>query len=162
MSDGLETPGDRSVVAGRTKHGELTIDQLAGLAPGLGRIMREIGERYWLLYYAAQGGNWDLAHYAFRGMRKLFKTGGLTRPNMAGALVAYDEKWLTPLGDALTAHDWAAFDAAYSAATDEANRVHVGLGYGYIVWKLPATPPQHLTLTDVSVPPPSHDGADGS
>ena len=162
MSEGVDTPGGGSVVAGRTKHGELTIDQLAGLAPGLGRIMREIGERYWLLYYAAQGGNWDLAHYAFRGMRKMFKTGALTRPKMAGALDAYDEKWLAPLGNAITARDWTAFDAAYTAATDEANRVHVGLGYGYIEWKLPATPPPHLTLTEVPPPAPSRGGNDAS
>lgn len=145
---------ERPVIAGKTKHGELTIDQLAGLAPGLGRLMREIGERYWLLYYAARGGNWDLAHYAFRGMRKMFKTGGLTRPKMAGALASYDEKWLTPIADAIAARDWHAFSAAYTAATDEANRVHVSLGYGYIEWRLPNVAPQQLTLTPV-VPPAS-------
>ena len=152
MSDAPDAGDDHTVVTGRTKHGELTIDQLAGLAPGLGRLMREIGERYWLLYYAAQGGNWNLAHYAFRGMRKMFKTGGLTRPKMAAALSSYDEKWLTPLGDAIKAHDWHAFSAAYGAATDEANRVHVALGYGYIEWRLPNVAPQQLTLVPV-VPP---------
>ena len=46
---------------GRTKHGELTLDQIAELQPGLGTLMRDISDRYWIAYYAAKGGNWKLA-----------------------------------------------------------------------------------------------------
>ncbi len=139
---------------GRTKHGELTLDQLASLAPGLGRVMREISERYATMYFAAHGGNWDLAHYCFRGMKKMFGTGGLTRPKMKGALGSYVDTYLAPIEDAIRAQDWARFADAFRAATDEANRVHHALGYGYIEWRLPNEPPTHLTLTPVPPLPP--------
>jgi hypothetical protein len=134
---------------GRTKHGTLSLDDLASLAPGLGRLMREISERYSTMYFAAQGGNWDLAHYCYRGMKKMFATGSVTRPKMKGALASYVETHLAPLDDAIRAGDWARFAAAFSAATEEANRVHHALGYGYIEWRLPSEPPAHLTLSPV-------------
>lgn len=143
---------------GRTKHGDLSLDQLASFAPGLGGLMREISERYWTMYYAAKGGNWDLAHYCFRGMRKMFATGGITRPKRKNALSTYVETHLAPVEQAIRARDWARFEAAYSAATDEANRVHKALGYPYIEWRLPDHAPEHLTLTPVS-PPLPEDGS---
>ena len=48
---------DEKPIVGHTKHGDLTLDQLAELQPGLGTLMRDISDRYWILYYAAQGGN---------------------------------------------------------------------------------------------------------
>ncbi len=83
-------------------------------------------------------------------MRKMFKTGALTRPKMAEALAAYDATCLTPLSDAIRARDLAAFTLAHDAAVAEANRVHGELGYGYIEWQVPSEPPRHLTLTPVA------------
>jgi hypothetical protein len=137
---------------GRTKHGELTLDQIAGLQPGLGRIMRELSERYWTMYYSAKGGNWELAAYCLRGMRSLQRMGETTRPKMAGALRSFADGYLDPLDEAIRARDWNRFEAAYTAATDEANRVHRSLGYGYIEWRLPPRPPEHLTLAPVDAP----------
>jgi len=37
---------DEHLITGRTKHGELMIDQIASMQPGLGRRMPEISERY--------------------------------------------------------------------------------------------------------------------
>ena len=143
---------------GRTKHGELTLDQIAGLMPGLGRIMRDISDRYTLTYYAAKGGNWDLARYALGGLRKLSRTGELTRPKMAEALRAFETEFLSPIASAIAARDWSAFDEAFTRATGEANRLHRELGYGYIEWVLPPQPPAHLTLGPVAIP----DAEDGS
>ncbi|MCZ7626382.1 MAG: hypothetical protein M5R38_11860 [Candidatus Methylomirabilis sp.] len=54
---------DEEPIVGRTKHGELTLDQIAELQPGLGQLMPLMSERYWICYYAAKGGNWALAAY---------------------------------------------------------------------------------------------------
>lgn len=138
------------VPVGRTRHGELTLDQIAAIQPGLGRLMREISERWWTLYYAARGGNWDLAAYCLRGMRSLQRIGATTRPKLAGALEAFDGGQLQPLADAIAARDWERFGVRFELATAEANRVHRSLGYGYIEWRLPSRPPEHLTLTPVA------------
>ena len=67
-------------IIGRTKHGELTLDQIAELQPGLGQLMPLMSERYWICYYAAKGGNWALAAYQLNGLRSLFKKANTTRP----------------------------------------------------------------------------------
>ena len=41
-----------------TKHGDLALDQIAEMMPGMARLMVEISDRYWIMYYAAKGGNW--------------------------------------------------------------------------------------------------------
>ena len=40
-----------------TPHTDITIDQLGEMQPGLARLMAELSDRYWILYYAAKAGN---------------------------------------------------------------------------------------------------------
>jgi hypothetical protein len=47
---------------------------------------------------------------------------------------------------AIERQDRAAFDRAFAAATDDANRQHVETGYPYIRWTLPDEPPKDLDL----------------
>ncbi len=138
-------PDDKTIVA-RTKHGELTLEQIAELQPGLGMLMREINDRYWIAYYAAQGGNWLLAAYQLRATRKRFADGALTRPKHKGMLDAYTAKILEPLLQHCDASDFAAFEQTYRHGITLANQMHVATKHGEIIWKLPPHPPGHLEL----------------
>jgi len=131
---------------GRTKHGELSLDQLAELQPGLNQLMPQVSERYWILYYAAQGGNWPLADYQLRSLRSLWKKMSTTRPKYAGMLDNYAKKIFDPLAQHIVARDFAAFDKTYRQGIDLANKMHGATHHGEVVWKLPLTPPQHLDL----------------
>lgn len=138
--------GDQSPTA-RTKHGELTLDQIAEALPGMARLMVEISGRYWLLYYAAQGGNWELARHELGETRKALQLGAVVRPKYEQALAEFDEEHIKPLAAAIKARDFAALEAAYQRATERANEYHAEFGYPYIDWQLPPTPPGHLKLT---------------
>jgi len=131
---------------GRTKHGELTLDQIAELQPGLGTLMRDISDRYWILYYAAKGGNWALAAYQLRGLRSLYKKGATTRPKYKAMLDDYAGKIFDPLDKHIVAKDFSAFEKTYLVGIDLANHMHVASKHGEVVWKLPPNPPQHLDL----------------
>jgi hypothetical protein len=137
---------DNQPLVGRTKHGELTLDQLAELQPGLGQLMPLVSERYWILYYAAQGGNWALADYQLRSLRSMWKKMNTTRPKYAGMLDNYAQKIFDPLARHIAARDFAAFDQAYRQGIDLANKMHVATKHGEVIWKLPPAPPQHLEL----------------
>jgi hypothetical protein len=137
---------DEHRIVGRTKHGELTLDQLAELQPGLGTLMRDVSDRYWIAYYAAQGGNWDLAAYQLRGLRSLWKKMSTTRPKYRGMLEDYSQKIFDPLDQHINAKDFPAFDQTYRQGIEFANKLHVAAHHGEIVWKLPANPPAHLDL----------------
>lgn len=62
-------------IVGRTKHGEMTLDELASIQPGLGTVMLEYSRRYWIIYYACKGGNWDLALYELKELREIAEGG---------------------------------------------------------------------------------------
>src|SRR3954451_9846056 len=84
-------------IAGTTKKGvKLTIDQIAELQPGLGRLMPEVSEAYWYAFYAAKGGNWGLARYYVKKVGSLFKLCAVARPKHGANLDAYKAHTLEP------------------------------------------------------------------
>jgi hypothetical protein len=137
---------DEKPIIARTKHGELTLDQLAELQPGLGQLMPLVSERYWTLYYAAKGGNWALADYELRGLRSLWTKMSTTRPKYKGMLENYAKKIFEPLAQEIAAKDFRSFEKIYRQGIDQANTMHRATGHPEIVWKLPPNPPQHLDL----------------
>jgi len=154
---GLDQPVDSQRVdtqpVGRTRHGPLSLDQLAELQPGLADLMPQVGDRYWIAYYAAQGGNWALAAYQLRHLVQLLRRGALTRPKHAANLTTYEQASIGPLLAAAKARDFPSFERAYRQATEEANRLHRELGHPDIVWRLPERPPQQLDLGPQPDPP---------
>ncbi|MFQ5840523.1 MAG: hypothetical protein ACE5HK_07360, partial [Candidatus Methylomirabilales bacterium] len=108
----------------RTKHAELTLDQLAEIQPGMSRLMVEVSHRFTLLYHAAKGGNWDLAYHEWRQLRGMLKIIGTVRPKYVAELKAYDDGSLLPLEGPIRARDWPAFREAAERAVAESDAVH--------------------------------------
>lgn len=129
------------------KNRDMTIDEIAIIQPGLGRIMPEIGARTWKLYYAGKAENWPNAMYQFKEGKKLFELGSYTRPKHEDALEEYLRDHWAPIGKAIEARDLDAFMKAMDAAVDSANAWHEKKEKGYIRWKMPSEPPPDLDLT---------------
>ncbi len=142
---------------GKSKHVELTLDQLVEVQPGLGRLMPEVSDAFWILYYAAKGGNWGLAGYYARKTTQLLRLCTTLRPKYKARIDGYLEKHVAPLEKAIQAKDFDSFDRAYRRSVDEANLQHRETGHPEILWKLPAEPPRHLELG----PAPREPGAGG-
>src|SRR5919202_3616336 len=109
---------------GKTKHTELSLDKIADMQPGLADLMPHVGERFWIAYYAARGGNWAFAAYQLRHLAMLLRHGALTRPKHAANLAEYERTWLTRLQDVIKQRDFKTFEQTFQEATDEANRLH--------------------------------------
>lgn len=139
--------GDDATPVGVTRHGRLTLDEIAGLMPGLGTLMPIISDRFGWMVHAARGGNWQLAGYQIRKVLHLFRVGKTTRPRWTEVIDAYVADFLDPLADAIGDRDIGRFEAAASAAVDEANRIHVDTGYGYIVYQVPDEGPAHMVTS---------------
>jgi hypothetical protein len=132
----------------RTKHAELTLEDIGGALPGTGEIMASVSSCYAMCWHAAAGGNWDLAAYYLRRTRSLLRGLAVTRPKYAGQVRDYDAGVLEQLYQAVVARDRAAFGGLYGRAVDEANRYHVDTGHPYIRWAVPPEPPEKgLDLT---------------
>jgi hypothetical protein len=126
----------------RTKHAELSLEDIGAALPGTGEIMASVSSCFAMAWHAAGSGNWDLAAYYTRRTRSLLRGLAVTRPKYADQLRDYDTGVLEQLYQALMAQDRAAFDALYRRAVDEANEYHVSTGHPYIRWMLPAEPPE--------------------
>lgn len=150
MSESAGTPQIRV----RTEENELSLMEMSEALPDTATIMTRVGECWWRLIYAARGGNWELADYYLRRVRKLENTLATVRPKHAQRIAKFQQTALPPLIAALEARDLPGLERAYQAATDMANELHGESGYPYIRWELPAEPPSGLALGTV----PAFDG----
>jgi hypothetical protein len=130
-----------------TGHREVTLEEVAIIQPGLGRIMPEIGARTWKLYYAAKAGNWPLAKFQHKEIKGLMELGSFTRPKYEENIDAFLKENWGPIEEAIKQEDFAAFDAAFHKAVEAANAYHELRDKPYIRWRLPDAPPPDLDLT---------------
>jgi hypothetical protein len=122
-------------------------EDIERIAPGLGRLMPEVGERTWKAYYAAQAGNWPLARFQAKEVRGLLDLCAFTRPKYDADLRQFLEKFWKPLEESIAAEDFAAFQTHFRRSVDSGNAYHRKYDKPFIVWKLPDTPPPDLDLT---------------
>jgi hypothetical protein len=125
---------------------ELSPEQIAAGLPGTADLMVLVGDAWWRCAHAARGGNWALAAFYARRVRSVQRRLAIIRPKYAERLAAFETTVLAGVFAAIETQDHGAFDRAFAAATDEANRQHVETGYGYIRWKLPDEAPKDLDL----------------
>src|SRR5438093_13453205 len=115
-------PGAR--VRATTKHGALTVDQIAAMQPGMARLMDELSRRYWPLFYAAKAKNWELANYMMKESEKILKTAAVPRPKYAEDIAAFVRETFAPIAAAIESKDWSAFEKAYRKEIKESDRPH--------------------------------------
>jgi hypothetical protein len=125
----------------KTRHGELSMEEIADLLPGAGDVMVVVSRVYGNLWHAAQGGNWDLASFYLRRTRRLLRNLALTRPKYSAQIGDYQRDFLDPVGESLLARDLGAFDRLYAASVTRANELHVVTGHPYLRWSAPEDPP---------------------
>src|SRR5579864_9453261 len=88
----------------------LELEELTSLQPGLARLMPEVSARFWKCFYAAQAGNWPLASWQLREMRKLLRLGEVTRPKYTGDLEDFINNDVEPLLAAVEQKDLPRFE----------------------------------------------------
>ena len=130
----------------KTRHGELTLEELAEAQPGMARLMKEVGERYHVLYYAAKARNWELAQHELNVIISLLKTGGKLRPKYGKDLTSFTQSYLNRIGEKVRAKNWKEFEQAYMKGIEESNKYHEKYGYGFIRYVLPKNRPEFFEL----------------
>jgi hypothetical protein len=125
----------------------LTGEDLAAIQPGLARLMPEIGNRVWKLYYAAQAKNWPLAKFQLKEAKKLMELGALTRPKYEKDLGKFIEKRVMPMMTALDSENLEKFNEEFEKTVEQANAYHEAYDKPFLRWKVPAQPPPDLDLT---------------
>jgi hypothetical protein len=114
------------------------IDEVKGALPKFAIPMREVGDRFQNIYFAAKDGNWALAAYMAKYMNGSMNPASVTKPSEYAVWKNFYENTFAPVNKAIMAKDWKAFDTAYIAVIGDCNGCHKAMGYGFIkVVKMP-------------------------
>jgi hypothetical protein len=108
------------------------IDELKGALPKFAIPMREVGDRFQDMYFAAKGGNWALAAYMSKYMNGAMNPARVTKPDEYKVWQGFYENTFAATNKAIQAKDLKAFEAAYTAVIKDCNGCHAGMGYGFI------------------------------
>jgi len=108
------------------------LDSIKAAIPKFAVPMREVGDRFQNMYFAAQGGNWALAAYMSKYMNGAMNPAALTKPDEYAVWKNFNENTFAPVNKAIQAKNLKAFDAAYKAVVNDCNGCHAGMGYGFI------------------------------
>lgn len=137
-------PGTR--VRATTKHGTLTVDEIAAMQPGMARLMDEFSRKYWVLYYAAKAQNWDLARYMAKESEKLLHTASVVRPKYRDDIAAFLRDRFGPIEKAIDGKDWKAFEESYHRGIVDSDMYHDKYNKRFIRFRLPDHPPEWFDL----------------
>ncbi|MDP1989747.1 MAG: hypothetical protein Q8K00_01895 [Syntrophales bacterium] len=108
------------------------IDDVKAAIPKFAIPMREVGDRFQNMYFAAQGGNWGLAAYMSKYMNGAMNPAKLTKPDEYPLWSSFYSDTFAPVNKAIMAQDWQVFEKAYMAVIKNCNDCHAGMGYGFI------------------------------
>ncbi len=121
------------------------IDGIMGALPKFAVPMREVGDRFQNMYFAAEGGNWGLASYMAKYMDKAMNPAKVTKPKEYPDWRSFVDTDFAPVTKAIAAEDIGAFKKEYTAVISSCNECHSGMGYGFIkVVKLASPPDQGI------------------
>ena len=150
---GLLLGATMGVKAQEVKDTQKQIDELKSALPKFAIPMREVGDRFQNIYFAAKGGNWALAAYMAKYMNGSMNPASVTKPAEYKVWKAFYDDTFAPVNKAIQAKDLKAFDSAYSAVITNCNTCHEGMGYGFIkVVKLSAPADNGINYTIKSEP----------
>ena len=133
--------------SGYNGHAYFTIDDIAAMLPGPARLMPEVGNRWWKVYYAAKEGNWPLAEFETKEVEELIDMSMITRPKYAEWMEPFIKDDLGAVKAAIKKQDWTEFEEAYQQAVKNANDYHKAADKPLLQWKLPEYPPPDMDLT---------------
>ncbi len=108
------------------------IDEIRGALPKFAIPMREVGDRFQNMYFAAQGGNWGLAAYMSKYMNGAMNPAKVTKPKEYEDWKSFYETTFAPVNKAIMAQDIKAFTKEYNAVIKSCNACHEAMGYGFI------------------------------
>jgi len=108
------------------------IDAVKAAIPKFAIPMREVGDRFQNMYYAAKGGNWGLAFYMSKYMNGAMNPAKLTKPAEYAEWANFYGKTFEPVNKAIMVQDFKAFEKEYKAVIKNCNECHAGMGYGFI------------------------------
>jgi len=108
------------------------IDEVRSALPKFAIPMREVGDRFQNMAFAARGGNWALAAYMSKYMNGSMNPASVTKPAEYKVWQGFYSGAFAPVDKAIQAKDLKTFESAYTNIIEGCNGCHSSMGYGFI------------------------------
>jgi cytochrome c556 len=141
------------VAMGADPETQAQLDALKAAIPKFAIPMREVGDRFQNMSFAANKGNWALAAYMSKYMNNAMNPAALTKAAEYKVWKGFYETNFAAVNKAIQAKDLKAFNTAYTAVIADCNNCHKAMEYGFIqVVKQTAPSDQGINYTLKSEP----------
>jgi hypothetical protein len=130
-----------------TGKGQLGLDDLGPLLPGMAEIMPRVAERIWKCYYAGKARNQPLARFQLAEAVNLMEKAAFLRPKYAENMEKFVATEVSAVGAAIESEDWDGFEAGFGRMVDQANAYHDLYEKPFLRWRIPDLPPPDLDMT---------------
>lgn len=120
------------------------VRELKAAMPKFGIPMREVGERFQNMYFAAQAGNWGLARYMSRSMNAAMNPTKVTQEYLYPFWENFYGNYYKPVNMAIESNDFKAFEQEVLAVIDKCNSCHFTMGFAFVKVRKPAVPASQL------------------
>ena len=121
-----------SVMAAADAETQAQLDAIKAAIPKFAIPMREVGDRFQNMYFAAKGVNWALAAYMSKYMNGAMNPAKLTKPEEYAVWKKFNDEKFAGVNKTIMAKDLAAFEVAYTDVIDGCNSCHKKMEYGFI------------------------------
>jgi hypothetical protein len=108
------------------------VTDIKNVLPKFAIPMREVGDRFQNMYFAAKGDNWALAYYMSKYMNGAMNPAKLTKAAEYPVWKAFYDDTFAPINKAIYAKDFKTFEKEYTAVIAKCNDCHASMGYGFI------------------------------
>jgi hypothetical protein len=108
------------------------LDAIKAALPKFAIPMREVGDRFQNMTFAANQGNWALAAYMSKYMNGAMNPAKVTKPAEYKTWQSFYNGAWQPVEKAIQAKDIKAFDKAYKDVIGGCNSCHQAMGYAFI------------------------------
>jgi len=121
-----------SMAMGADPETQAQLDALKAALPKFAIPMREVGDRFQNMYFAANKGNWALAAYMSKYMNGAMNPAALTKATEYKVWKGFYESNFAEVNKAIQGKDLKAFNTAYGAVVNDCNSCHKAMEYGFI------------------------------
>jgi len=126
------------------------IREIKAVMPKFGIPMREVGERFQNMYFAAQAGNWGLANYMAKSMNAAMSPIKVSQTYLYPFWENFYGNYFKPVTLAINAGNIKSFDIEFVAVIAKCNYCHYVMGFDFVRIKKPAEPATRLLDFNVS------------
>lgn len=120
------------------------VREIKAAMPKFGIPMREVGERFQNMYFAAKADNWGLANYMSKSMNAAMGSVKVSQEYLYPFWENFYGNYFKPVNTAIEAQDLKSFEKEIALAVEKCNYCHFVMAYEFVKVKVPTVPATQL------------------